>query len=668
MSIRSKYGPGGRKTIHVVALIGILGVMLISLTAVGFIEYSAQPAFCTNCHNMEPYYESWAESSHNDVPCIRCHYAPGIKAEAMGKLQAANQVVKYVTGAYGTKPWAEIEDAACLRSGCHTERKLEGDVDFEGINFDHASHLGELRRGKELRCTSCHSQMVQGNHVAVTASTCFLCHFKDRPEGQPIAGCTGCHVDVPRVLTSAGIVVDHPQYVRDLVSCVSCHERVTSGDGAADQSRCYGCHNEPDRVAEYENTTLVHQVHLADHNIECELCHLPIAHRLVELRETFELDCVSCHQGTHEAQRQLYSGIGGHGAADAPSAMYLARVSCGSCHGLAQEVEGHEQVQVAGEATCMSCHGIQYANILPSWQDEMNERLARVDRVVELAELAPASGSVELRATSDSLLRLARENLDLVRVGRGAHNIVFADELLRASLDFVAQASDVGGIEFEVPSVDIGPAVGEDVCLRCHLGIESQEGEWLGGPFAHGPHVESASLPCSTCHTPLEDHGGIRFDGRQGCADCHHGLGGSVPCTTCHESGTGVPSRAIDRPEGSFLHSTHVDNGLSCSTCHSGAENSAAGVQCMACHESHHRPESSCSSCHRTEVKGIHPAEAHGNCSACHGDGVAWLSVWTREACQVCHQDREEHYVDNVCTNCHSMPEPPGGAPDVTGN
>ena len=111
MSIRSKFGPGGQKTIRVVALIGILGVMLLSLTTVGFIEYSAQPAFCTNCHNMEPYYESWAESSHNGVPCIRCHYAPGIKAEAMGKLQAANQVVKYVTGAYGTKPWAEIEDA-----------------------------------------------------------------------------------------------------------------------------------------------------------------------------------------------------------------------------------------------------------------------------------------------------------------------------------------------------------------------------------------------------------------------------------------------------------------------------------------------------------------------------------------------------------------------------
>ena len=137
----------------------ILLVLLGGIGTVGFIEYSAQPSFCTNCHNMQPYYDSWATSTHNDVPCIRCHYAPGIKAEAMGKVQAANQVVKYVTGRYGTRPWAEIEDAACLRSGCHSTRKLEGELTFLGVRFDHRQHLTDLRRGKRLRCTSCHSQI-----------------------------------------------------------------------------------------------------------------------------------------------------------------------------------------------------------------------------------------------------------------------------------------------------------------------------------------------------------------------------------------------------------------------------------------------------------------------------------------------------------------------------
>ena len=55
--------------------------------------------------------------------------------------------------------------------------------------------------------------------------------------------------------------------------------------------------------------------------------------------ETFELDCASCHQGAHEAQRNLYMGAGGHGADDAPSSMFRARVSCGSCHGLPREIQ-----------------------------------------------------------------------------------------------------------------------------------------------------------------------------------------------------------------------------------------------------------------------------------------------------------------------------------------
>ena len=66
------------------------------------------------------------------------------------------------------------------------ERLLEGEIQFGRIRFDHRNHLFGERRGMKLRCTSCHSQIVQGNHLAVTPSTCFLCHFKDRPAGAPI--------------------------------------------------------------------------------------------------------------------------------------------------------------------------------------------------------------------------------------------------------------------------------------------------------------------------------------------------------------------------------------------------------------------------------------------------------------------------------------------------
>ena len=185
--------------------------------------------------------------------------------------------------------------------------------------------------------------------------------------------------------SAAGFIVDHQQYVDDLTSCVGCHDQVTVGSGEAERDRCFTCHNRPERVAEFEDVTRVHQIHIAEHNIECQQCHTPIEHRLVSLESTFELDCQSCHERAHDEQRRMYAGLGGHGTEDMPSAMYQARVSCQGCHALPTEIRGHEEVQLAGEATCLSCHGIRYANILPAWQEGVEQRVEEVAGVVAAA-------------------------------------------------------------------------------------------------------------------------------------------------------------------------------------------------------------------------------------------------------------------------------------------
>jgi nitrate/TMAO reductase-like tetraheme cytochrome c subunit len=648
--------------------LGILAVILLAIGTVGFIEYSAQPSFCTNCHIMQPYYDSWASSSHNNVKCISCHYAPGIKAEAMGKLQAANQVVKYITGQYGVKPWAEIEDAACLRSGCHTERALEGELTYQGVRFDHTEHLGELRRGKRLRCTSCHSQIVQGSpltfqgvqigaaHVRVTAVTCFLCHFKDRPPGQPIAGCTGCHTSPPRVRTAAGSVVDHPQYVKDLVACNSCHNQVTTGTGEAEQARCLNCHNKPERIQAFENTTLVHEVHIATHNVECSQCHTPILHRVVSLAETFELDCRACHQRVHDEQRQMYAGLGGHGTENRPSAMFLARVSCQSCHGIPVEIDGHEQVNKAGEASCMSCHGIRYANILPSWQREIRRRLAEVIPVVEGARQTLGTAPLRARAAADSLLRLAEHNLQFVERGKAAHNIGYADELLRASLELAQEAVGVADLPYSVPEVDLGPAIGKNICLQCHTAIGEQSGRFAGGEFDHRPHVTRAGLDCTECHTTLKEHGGVTLTSRASCDECHHRRIDPLNCATCHPGPGGAPVAKISTPTGDFPHSVHRERGLACSTCHDAPKMSARGLECSSCHDLHHQPENNCLDCHKGDVLQLHPPAAHSGCSLCHGERIAGITEWSRQVCTVCHADKVEHNAPVDCRLCHEMP------------
>lgn len=172
----------------------VLGLAFAMLLGIGVVamgtamEVSSRPSFCGSCHIMAPYYESWKHSSHKNVACVDCHIPPGVTAELRKKYEALSMVARYFTGTYSTNPWTEVDDAACLR--CHERRLLSGKELFGDVLFDHSAHLAGMRRGKTLRCTSCHSQIVQGSHIAVTPSTCVLCHFKGQTSGVGTARCT----------------------------------------------------------------------------------------------------------------------------------------------------------------------------------------------------------------------------------------------------------------------------------------------------------------------------------------------------------------------------------------------------------------------------------------------------------------------------------------------
>ncbi|HEX7401309.1 MAG TPA: NapC/NirT family cytochrome c, partial [candidate division Zixibacteria bacterium] len=65
-----------------IALVGLAVVGILSFIG---LQYSAKPEFCTLCHYMDPFYASWKSSSHNMVPCVECHYDPGVEKELRGK-------------------------------------------------------------------------------------------------------------------------------------------------------------------------------------------------------------------------------------------------------------------------------------------------------------------------------------------------------------------------------------------------------------------------------------------------------------------------------------------------------------------------------------------------------------------------------------------------------
>lgn len=530
----------------------MVGVGLI--LTYGAMEVSSTPAFCGSCHVMEPYYLSWKESGgHSNVACVECHIPPGITAELHKKYEALSMVARYFTATYGTNPWAEVEDSACLE--CHERRLLVGGAQFGDVYFDHGPHLTELRRGKRLRCTSCHSQMVQGSHIKVTETTCTLCHFRGQEAGTGTAECTLCHSVPSTVIQTATGAFDHSQVARLGMECRSCHAAPDPNQGGVPEVRCLTCHNDPERLGEFHNTDLLHRTHVSDHKVECTNCHLEIQH-VAETADGEEPgDCSACHRSGHSAQQQLYAGIGGRGLEAQPDVMFAAGVRCEGCH-----LDHDARHAGAGEVACMSCHGAGYRSLYTSWSETVTTRLEGLERQLGQTRRAVRGDRPELDD--------AQANYELVRAGGGIHNVPYSLALLEAAhrqMNEARRGSGLGSLAAPWPQAPF-----ESDCLECHAGSETMVARAFGRQFPHQPHVVGAGLDCRSCHSTHEaqDAGSpaLKLGGTASCNSCHHS-DASAACTSCHDS---LNQRTYPVAElGEFSHEIHVDGmELPCSGCH----------------------------------------------------------------------------------------------------
>lgn len=439
------------------ALLTVLLIIVVAVVAVGIASLiiTSSPGFCKTCHFMEPYYERWKTSTHNQVKCVKCHVPPGIKGYIKGKIDGFVELVKYVTFNY-SKPKAEIDDVACLRSGCHQEARLIGhQVSYKrNISFEHGKHLGVLRNKMKLRCTSCHSQIVQGEHITVTESVCFTCHFKEIELGKGIADCGLCHGAPKKEVEHEGIRFNHQEYLENKVDCLTCHVDIVRGEGEVPQQRCFSCHAEPERLARYGETEFMHINHVTDHKVECFECHQNIEHSLEVMAPTITLECGQCHQQRHTISEEMYMGIGGKGVVNIPSAMFKAKVDCNGCHRYprAQKLgEVAESVQLAKPDACDICHGQGTGEMMvPMWQESIKGAHAEVE--AELRKMgakirqAKAVGVSSKRIDQASqLYRDAEQNAQFVKADGswGVHNFEYADALLSKSREYLEQAGKI---------------------------------------------------------------------------------------------------------------------------------------------------------------------------------------------------------------------------------
>jgi len=519
------------------ALLIIAGFALFFFGAFIFVfEFSTSPQFCKSCHIMKPYYNSWKASKHNKVPCVDCHYPPaGPRTYLWMKFQAMSQVVKYVTRTYSSRPFAEVDDSACLREGCHSKRLVEGKLTFaRGIKFDHRPHLTEPRRGRQLRCASCHSQIMVGKHLEVTLDTCYLCHFKGMRGSrklEPIGGCVSCHELPTKEFKIGNIKYAHKDFVTEHgIECQNCHLDVIQGEGNAPKDRCYSCHNQPERLEKYTDIPFIHENHITKHSIACFHCHTEMTHSVKTVANTQKLDCAMCHVDMHSGQKDMYEGRGGEGVGEMPSPMRLAHVGCLGCH-IIEEHRGEESEEIftgrtfkATEAGCIKCHGEKYAGLVADWKRELETAIKAVEP--RLKEARDILSLFPHDAPNFSLLNNlydgARRNYDFVRLSTGIHNIYYSAKLLESvNRDLEKLANEA---KKPLPELSKASLLDGSFCATlCHakLGVKiPEEVKYKGKEMPHSMHVEEVGA-CGNCHE-MGRHKEMPLKGDLSiCKSCH---------------------------------------------------------------------------------------------------------------------------------------------------
>jgi cytochrome c nitrite reductase small subunit len=146
-----------------VILIIVLIIVIIGAGGAIFVtKASDNPTFCKTCHNMEPYYKSFAEegflaNKHADAD-LNCHSCHESSLVAQGK-----ELVLYVSGNF-EDPMGKREFPQEFCIECHNYDEVKSKTQFETSN-PHDSHNGQqecyichsMHREQELMCGKCHT-------------------------------------------------------------------------------------------------------------------------------------------------------------------------------------------------------------------------------------------------------------------------------------------------------------------------------------------------------------------------------------------------------------------------------------------------------------------------------------------------------------------------------
>jgi len=601
----------------------ILLLVLIILNGVYYFASAYNPG-CVMCHYMKPYYEQSSHSVHKDISCVTCHPSR--------RILTAPYLLRYIAGSFNPRPRAEVDDKVCLN--CHEAQDLKKQDAFEmNISFNHADHLGELKRGKKLRCTSCHARGEFDEHFTINKNVCFTCHFKGAIKGHSATSCNVCHGFPKQIVEHGGFKFNHESYLKIGVDCSQCHLDVTKGDAEVEKKKCYQCHVE--RTEEFSNVEKIHNVHISERGVDCEECHNQIEHGKMKMINTLEANCENCHQLRHTPQREMYIGSEGRGVGSIPSRMFAAQVSCEGCH-VDLNNDGKSDMNERRQS-CIKCHTDGYDKMLDKWISAIDESVIAVapslENTRQLLNTEKARGR-----NVDGVMTFfndAEDNFKLVKEGKGIHNIDYALKLMLNIADNLEGINEnLGNKNFKVNRSKLMTDDNE-YCNLCHFVIQPKNIDKFGeDKFPHNNHMKF--LQCTKCHS-RDEHKKITAT-KETCESCHKNF------TGMHEN---IKYKSI-----LFSHKLHTaKNNITCTVCHASIDFSKIQIKDKVCISCHHKSDLSknCAKCHPVQNNTFSGSILGGKF-----DEDIMKSAGT--SCEDCHNPSKlmvSKPKDNVCAGCH---------------
>lgn len=191
-------------------ILGITGFAVI-IFSFSFFAYTSQSTFCSNCHVIRPYVQSWKSSTHKKTSCIDCHETREFFGEIKAALNRSKSLYVSLTKKTGFKMTAEVSSKNCLF--CHQEAIEKTNV-FKGLKVSHL-HFTDV-----YRCTDCHNGVhKEKKDPYVVEALCLTCHRAKKKDKK----CSFCHqADVGKRIVTAPRDFKKVQF-GGLKSCRGCH-------------------------------------------------------------------------------------------------------------------------------------------------------------------------------------------------------------------------------------------------------------------------------------------------------------------------------------------------------------------------------------------------------------------------------------------------------------